>query len=126
MVVSAALVARMLGPEARGHLAIIAVAAIMAGRVFFGGYIIAIPQTIAASGRTARDTMRTHWRRLAVLSALAAIGASAIVAVMERDESDLVLLVLAGFLWCAFMSWQVIVGVVVQGSMLRRSRRAAD
>jgi len=115
MVVSAALVARMIGPEARGHLAIIAVAAILAGRVVFGGYLVAIPQAIAASGRTARDTMRTHWRWLTALSGIAAVGAAGVVGVMERDEGDLALLLVAGFVWSVFMSWQLIVGAVVQG-----------
>lgn len=115
MVVSAALVARMIGPEARGHLAVIAVAAVLAARVVLGGYLIAIPQAIAAGGRTARDTMRTHWRRLIALSGLAALGAAAVVGIMQRDESKLGLLVVGGLAWSLYMSWQYIIGAVVQG-----------
>ncbi|MDO7867857.1 lipopolysaccharide biosynthesis protein [Nocardioides jiangxiensis] len=114
-VVSAPLLARMLGPEERGHLAIVMMATILVGQFCLGGVIPTIAAFTASAGGPARDVMRGRGRAWVSLSVLGAVLAVGVVALQARGSDHYVLLLAATVLMTTWGFWQAILGAMLRG-----------
>lgn len=115
MVISSILIARMLGPEGRGQMAAIAVAAVISARLLLAGTWVSIPRLTATTRRPAREAIIGNRTLLA-----SAIGGTAVLTgvasvVWLRGYGDLAILGVAAAAWAAFLATQFTVAAMVQG-----------
>jgi O-antigen/teichoic acid export membrane protein len=115
MVVSSALLARMLGPVGRGELAVVQVIAIVLTQVVMGGLVIAVAVSIAEAKAPARDVLRGHARRLLGWSVVASATSALATLAFLHATDEWALLAVAGFLTTFLLSEQLLTGAMLQG-----------
>ena len=103
-VVSGPIVARMLGPEGRGQLALITTVALIVCAVAVGSLAQAISHAVASVGGAARDTAAHLVPRWALFLVLPAVVTAGVAAVLVRKDDDRVLLAIAAALVCYLLA----------------------
>jgi O-antigen/teichoic acid export membrane protein len=103
-VVSGPVVARMLGPEGRGQLALITTVALIVCAVAVGSLAQAVAHAVASVGGAARDTASHLVPRWALLLLFPAVVTGGIAALLMRHQHDRVLLAVAAALVCYLLA----------------------
>ena len=114
-VISGPLVARLLGPEGRGQLAVLMVVILICTQIGMGALPAAIAHAVATSGAPARDALRVHlrwWFVAATIPSAASVGCAAM---LLRGVENLP--VVAGVLFVAtFVSiWGIVRNAMLEG-----------
>jgi O-antigen/teichoic acid export membrane protein len=81
---SGPLIARLLGPEGRGALAMTTLVGLIASTFVLGGFAVAIAQNVARSGRAGRDVIGPHLLRFAGYAAFTGVAAACVGFVVFR------------------------------------------
>lgn len=113
--VSGPLVARMLGPDGRGEMAIVTVISLLCSQLGMGGLPAAIAHSVGAAKAPARDALRGHIRLWLVFSLVPSVVAAGFTVVFVGDSSWLVHLTFASFLITLFASWRFLLAGMLLG-----------
>lgn len=114
-ILSGPLVARMIGPNGRGQMVLVTLAASLCAIVGTGGLPAAIARTVAASGAPARDVLRgllSVWVRVLLLSSLAA---AVLAGILVRHSHDRIALSISAFFVSFGLAIQLMFWAMLQG-----------
>jgi O-antigen/teichoic acid export membrane protein len=110
-------VARLLGPEGRGELALAMAIALLFSQALLGGIGVAIARTVAAADSPARSVVRPHlarWHAYGLAAGL--LAASAVHLMFSVSDSDhRSALVLGAFGIAVLAAWNQVAGAMLRG-----------